>query len=335
MICFVTIFSVGFFVKACARVSVWYFVLWPTEADTSYLKIHPSYDYLQLRYSSVLSLFSWFFFLQIFPPHVLVCSVVQCVSPTSTESCSFDHAEFDMFTMILNLSRSCFESHEQPPSSLISQFQTSEWKKCSFHWSYHLRPSLFPSWHFSMWFFFTQIASFIAFEFDKTIGLFWFFFFLFLLYSSHVSIDWRASTEDLTLRMMSTVALVMLLTLLLKRWLVSSLLKHREMCLFGFLESFVSYLSNLFGVSWTEFWCLVSLNCAARFLFERDDRIALVTVWDRWDEDILTIVSHSLSRYIAVQPRYISEGYRQHVALNYRSTDIWSVINGDYRSMIR
>ena len=169
----------------------------------------------------------------------------------------------------------------------------------------------------------------------KQLVCFGFFFFLFLLYSSHVSIDWRASTEDLTLRMMSTVALVMLLTLLLKRWLVSSLLKHREMCLFGFLESFVSYLSNLFGVSWTEFWCLVSLNCAARFLFERDDRIALVTVWDRWDEDILTIVSHSLSRYIAVQPRYISEGYRQHIALNYRSTDIWSVINGDYRSMIR
>lgn len=121
------------------------------------------------------------FFSSDFPPHVLVCSVVQCVSPTSTESCSFDHAEFDMFTMILNLSRSCFESHEQPPSSLISQFQTSEWKKCSFHWSYHLRPSLFPSWHFSMWFFFTQIASFIAFEFDKTIGLFWFFFFFVLI----------------------------------------------------------------------------------------------------------------------------------------------------------
>jgi hypothetical protein len=77
MICFVTIFSVGFFVKGM-RTCMIPFVLWPTEADTSYLKIHPSYDYLQLRYSSVLSLFSWFFFLQIFPIHVhgmLGCSM--------------------------------------------------------------------------------------------------------------------------------------------------------------------------------------------------------------------------------------------------------------------
>jgi hypothetical protein len=69
-------------------------------------------------------------------------------------------------------------------------------------------------------------------------------------------------------------------------------------------------------------------------LFNRDDgvdNVSLVTVWDR---DMLTLVSHSLSRYIAVQPdknlKDIVNTSRYTIAM--LSVDRHAI--GDYRFMI-
>jgi hypothetical protein len=188
--CFTTLvpfFPLCFFFKTCDNVLLCRVT--QGSRDTYYLKIHLIHDYLlQIRYSSVLDSFSWFFFFSDFSLTCLLsCSILQQVLSrahliSQNSTCQIYNKAKPFWILVW----------KPRATTKFIDFQTSEWK--NIHVSLEAQWfSLFPSWHFSKVFFLTPIARLIAFKSDENNWFFCWVFFVFVFVLISQSRSWMES----------------------------------------------------------------------------------------------------------------------------------------------